>query len=67
MAAVQAYAKINAAGQWIERTETVNLHELFERMTETEPEAYARDGKLPDWFPQTATATAPDSEEPVRD
>ena len=67
VAAVQAYAKINAAGQWIDRTETVNLHELFDRMTEAELETYARDGKLPDWFPQTATATPPDGEEPVSD
>ena len=50
VAAVQAYAKINAAGQWIDRNETVNLHELFERMSQEEMEVYARDGKLPDWF-----------------
>ena len=67
VAAVQAYAKINAAGQWIDRTETVNLHELFDRMTEAELETYARDGALPDWFPQTATTTAPDGEEHVSD
>lgn len=67
VAAVQAYAKINAGGQWIDRTETVNLHELFERMTETELETYARDGALPDWFPQTPTTTAPDGEDPVSD
>lgn len=57
VAAVQAYAKINAAGQWIDRTEAVNLNDLFDRMTETELDAYARDGKLPDWFPQDLTAT----------
>ena len=67
VAAVQAYAKINAAGQWIDRTETVNLRELFDRMTEAELETYARDGALPDWFPQTATTTAPDGKEPVSD
>ena len=67
VAAVQAYAKINAAGQWVDRTETVNLHELFDRMTEAELDTYARDGKLPDWFPQPATAAAPDGEEPVSD
>jgi hypothetical protein len=33
VAAVQAYAKINAAGQWVERSEHVNLNEMFERMT----------------------------------
>lgn len=52
--AVQAYAKINAQGQWIDRTEVVNLNELFERMTTDEMEAYARDGKLPGWFRQVA-------------
>ncbi len=50
VAAVQAYAKINAAGEWIDRTETVNLNQLFERMSIAQKEAYARDGKLPDWF-----------------
>src|SRR6202166_381954 len=37
-AAIQAYAKINAQGQWIDRRETVNLNELFERMTLDEKE-----------------------------
>jgi hypothetical protein len=67
VAAVQAYAKINAQGQWIDRTETVNLHDLFERMTQSELEAYARDGTLPAWFPQTVTATQTDSQEPPND
>jgi hypothetical protein len=57
VAAVQAYAKINAAGQWIDRSETISLNELFERMTQDELEAYAREGKLPDWFSQTVGAT----------
>jgi len=61
--AIQAYAKINAAGQWIDRSETVNLNELFERMTTAELEAYARDGSLPGWFPKTVSATAADSQE----
>jgi hypothetical protein len=56
--AVQAYAKINTQGQWIDRSEHVNLNELFERMTQTELETYARDGNLPDWFMQTVSATA---------
>jgi hypothetical protein len=33
VAAVQAYSKINAAGQWVERSEHVNLNELFDKMT----------------------------------
>jgi hypothetical protein len=57
VAAVQAYAKINAAGQWIDRSEHVNLNELFDRMTVEELEAYAREGSLPAWFSQTAGAT----------
>jgi hypothetical protein len=67
VAAVQAYSKINAEGQWIDRSETVNLHELFERMTQDELEAYARDGKLPAWFPQAVTATPTDSQGPLSD
>jgi hypothetical protein len=50
VAAVQAYAKINAAGEWVDRTETVNLHELFNRMSTQELEEYARSGALPEWF-----------------
>jgi hypothetical protein len=63
VAAVQAYAKINAAGQWIDRSEIVNLNELFERMSAAELETYARDGSLPDWFTRTVGATATDSRE----
>ena len=50
VAAIQAYAKINAAGQWVERNEHVNLNDLFDRMSKEELEKYARDGELPDWF-----------------
>jgi hypothetical protein len=53
VAAVQAYAKINAQGQWIERSEHLNLNELFERMTQAELEKYARDAELPAWFRAT--------------
>jgi hypothetical protein len=42
VAAVQAYAKINSQGQWIDRSESVNLNELFDRMTRDELDAYAR-------------------------
>jgi len=63
VAAIQAYSKINAAGQWVERSEHLNLNELFERMTAQELEAYARDGTLPGWFTQTVSATPIDSQE----
>ena len=58
VAAVQAYSKINAAGQWVERAETTNLNDLFDRMTFDELEGYAREGTLPEWF---LTATGRDS------
>lgn len=57
VSAVQAYSKINAAGQWIDRSEQVNLNQLFERMTNEELEAYAQNGTLPGWF-ESATGTA---------
>jgi hypothetical protein len=48
--AVQAYSKINAAGQWIDRTEHVSLNDLFDRMSTPELEEYAHSGRLPIWF-----------------
>lgn len=57
VAAIQAYAKINAQGQWIERSEHVNLNELFERMSREELESYAREGTLPRWFSEAVSAT----------
>jgi hypothetical protein len=60
VAAVQTYSKINAAGQWIDRSEHVNLNELFDKMTQQELEAYAKDGALPDWFTLTLGATPMD-------
>jgi hypothetical protein len=62
--AIQAYSKINAEGRWIERSETVNLNELFDRMTNQELESYAQTGVLPDWFPVVATTgSGPDEED----
>jgi len=61
VAAVQAYSKINTAGQWIDRTEHVDLNGLFEKMTAQELEAYAQNGTLPAWFTATVGATAGDS------
>ena len=62
VAAIQAYAKINSQGQWVERSEYVNLNELFERMSRDELETYARDGNLPDWFTQMVGATGVDGQ-----
>jgi len=55
VAAVQAYSKINAAGQWIERTEQVSLNDLFDRMSTQELEEYAQTGTLPRWFEAAST------------
>lgn len=63
VAAVQAYAKINTAGQWIDRTETVSLNDLFDRMSTQELEAYAQSGALPGWFSATVGATDGNSRE----
>ncbi len=60
VAAVQAYSKINAAGEWVDRTETVSLHELFDRMSAQELDSYARSGTLPTWFRATIGATPGD-------
>ena len=51
VSAVSAYARINARGEWVERSEVVDLNALFERMSSAELENYARSGVLPDWFP----------------
>jgi len=62
VAAIQAYAKINSLGRWIERSEHLNLNELFARMSADELEAYAKDGKLPEWFVSAAGSGGADSE-----
>jgi len=67
VSAIQAYAKINAQGQWVDRTEHVNLNELFDRMSKEELEAYAANGELPGWFTQTVSATVGDGEEDESD
>ena len=63
VAAVQAYSKINAMGQWVDRSEHVNLNELFERMTREEMETYAKEGTLPAWFEEAVGATDTDGRE----
>ena len=57
MSAVTAYARINARGELIERTETINLNALFERMSVEELDKYAKDCVLPDWFEASLAAT----------
>lgn len=57
VSAVQAYAKINAQGQWVERIERVDMREVFDRMTREELDTYARTGELPAWTGEFAAAT----------
>ena len=66
VAAVQAYAKINAQGQWIDRSEHIDLNTLFERMSKDELEAYAK-GVLPNWFTDTVGATQANSQDAGND
>lgn len=61
VSAVRTYASINSFGQWVERSEQVNLNELFQQMTREELEAYAHDATLPEWFTRRLGATAPHS------
>jgi hypothetical protein len=62
VAAIQAYAKINSAGEWIDKTETVSLNNLFGWMSTQELEAYAQTGALPGWFKGTGGAKEGDSQ-----
>lgn len=50
--AIVALSKINSRGHWIERHETLDLNQLFERMSQAEMLAYAERGELPQWFEQ---------------
>ena len=58
VSAVSAYARINTAGQWVERSEHIDLNALFERMSATELDAYAREGTLPEWFTNVVGGSA---------
>jgi hypothetical protein len=61
VSAIQAYAKINAQGQWVERVEHVDLKVVFDRMTREELDTYARTGKLPAWSSEFLGATRTES------
>jgi ribosomal protein S14 len=62
VSAVATYSKLNANGQWIDRRESVNLNEMFARMTEDELRRYASRGELPGWFTSLVGATEADSQ-----
>jgi hypothetical protein len=59
VAAIVALSKINNAGRWIDRSETVDLNALFERMSQQELENYATNGVLPAWFERTVRGDTP--------
>ncbi len=61
--AVAVYARINSEGKLVDRSERVDLNELFNRMSRVELESYAKEGKLPEWFTATVGATATDSQD----
>jgi hypothetical protein len=63
VSAVQAYSKINAAGQWIDRSEQVSLNDLFDRMSAEELERYAQQGTLPRWFEAASLSATPEDSE----
>ena len=63
VSAIQAHAKINASGKWVDRVETVNVNKLFEQMSQEELEKYARNGTLPAWFTKAVVATPLDGQE----
>ena len=62
VSAVIAYSRINARGESVQRMESINLNELFNRMSTAELEAYAKDAVLPSWFEATVGATTADSQ-----
>lgn len=60
VSAIQAYAKINAQGQWVER---VDMRAVFDSMTREELDVYARTGELPTWSGEFSGATRFESTE----
>lgn len=63
VSAIQAYAKINAQGAWVDRVEKIDLNAMFDRMTDGELEKYAREGTLPTWCADIVGAIPLDSQE----
>ena len=61
VSAVAAYSKINTNGQWIDRRETIDLNDMFAKMTSEEMDRYATKNELPEWFTSAVGATPIDS------
>jgi hypothetical protein len=49
VAAIQAYAKINARREWLESDERLYLDDVFDRLWPEEQGEYIETGKLPRW------------------
>jgi len=62
VSAVATYSKLNGSGQWIDRRETIDLNDMFARMTEDEMGRYASKGELPTWFTSVVGATETNSQ-----
>jgi hypothetical protein len=62
VSAVAAYSKMNTTGQWIDRRESIDMNEMFAKMTNDEMDRYATKGELPEWFTSVVGATAADSQ-----
>src|SRR6266576_1916327 len=62
VSAVATYSKLNGSGQWIDRRETIDLNDMFARMTEEEMRRYASKGELPTWFTSVVGATETNSQ-----
>lgn len=67
VSAVQAFAKINAQGQWVDRVEHVDFRDIFDRMNRQELDEYARSGQLPAWTSDFLAATGSHSGGEERD
>jgi hypothetical protein len=57
VSAIQAYAKINTNGEWVDRVEHVDLKAVFDRMSREELDCYAKEGTLPPWTREFLGAT----------
>jgi hypothetical protein len=63
--AVSVYARLNARGELIERRQTVNVDELYGRMSPAELDVYCKTGDVPKWFREALAGTGIESKAEV--
>jgi hypothetical protein len=63
--AVSVYARLNARGELIERQQTVNMNQLYDRMSDAETDHYCKTGDVPKWFKEALAGTGIESKENV--